>query len=81
MRCFSDAKLASHLAWSLFRTLSDLWDDGQGVPTIEIQPYIDKLLPALREWVSSEESFSDIGQMQTVLRVFRDCHSEVSETE
>lgn len=64
--------LAAFVAWSLFRTLSDAWDDGQAVPTSDVQPYQD-LLPELLAWSETEPAFDDPTNANRAVQAFARC--------
>jgi hypothetical protein len=71
--CAADPSLPNFVASSLFRLLSDHWDDSQAVASHEFQQSQTILLPRLRIWLQSDQSFCDVDEMGRVLVAAKDC--------
>lgn len=62
---------------SVFRDISLLWDDGQAVPTQQVTPFQERLLPELREWIKSNDTFDSRLNMDKVIHMLGDCQMEL----
>ncbi|MBI1901457.1 MAG: hypothetical protein HYS13_10150 [Planctomycetia bacterium] len=71
--CAADPSVPNFVASSLFRLLSDHWDDSQAVPSHEFQQVQTILLPRLRVWLQSDQSFRDVDEMGRVVVAANNC--------
>ncbi|MEX2118457.1 MAG: hypothetical protein WD847_02510 [Pirellulales bacterium] len=65
--------LSAFVSWCVFRTLSSTFDDPQAVKSSEIDSYNAQLLPRLRDWLASPESFNSPEQMGLVVQALARC--------
>lgn len=59
--------LSAYFARSLFRDMTDFWDDGQAIPSDEYDEVQVEIVPRLQEWLSSDQSFHDAEKIEAIV--------------
>lgn len=65
--------VAAFVAWSIFRKLSQEFDDNQAAPTKLIDPFSKLLLPRLIQWTASDVAFNSPDEATESVNVLHDC--------
>ena len=70
-----EPSVPTFVAWALFRGMSYDFDDPQAVPSSDIEPFVQDLLPALKRWTQSGESFNDVDSISRIVTTFHACQT------
>jgi hypothetical protein len=65
--------LATFTARSVFRALANEFDDPQAVPTEHISPFVESLLPLLKQWTATDGDFNSVDTMSCVVMRLSEC--------